>query len=91
MVIDLHLTSDIINSSHYEPKYSLQIQMDYFEKELDKSLVIGCHEVYVIHGIGEGILKRTVHEYLKTHPHVQSFINEYHPLYGFGSTKVIFK
>lgn len=91
MVIDLHLTDNIINSSHYEPKYSLQIQMDYFEKELDKSLVIGYHEVHVIHGIGEGILKKAVHEYLKTHPHVQSFVNEYHPLYGFGSTKVIFK
>lgn len=91
MVIDLHLTPDIINSSGYEPRYSLQIQMDYFEKELDKSLVVGYHEVYVIHGIGEGVLKRAIHDYLKTHRHVQSFINEYHPLYGFGSTKVIFK
>ena len=91
MVIDLHLTNEIINSSHYEPKYSLQIQMDYFERELDKSLVTGYHEVYIIHGIGEGILKKAVHDYLKIHPHVQSYINEYHPLYGFGSTKVMFK
>lgn len=91
MVIDLHLTKEIIDSSHFDPRYSLQIQMDYLEKELDKSLVIGSHEVYVIHGIGEGVLKKAVHNYLKTHPHVHSFVNDYHPLYGFGSTKIVFK
>lgn len=91
MVIDLHLTDEIINSSHYEPQYSLSIQMDYLEKELDNALVQGCDSITIIHGIGEGILKKEVHKYLKSHPHVGEFKNEYNPLYGFGSTIANFK
>lgn len=91
MVIDLHLTDEIIRSSHYEPRYSLQIQLEYLEKELDRALVIGETNVDIIHGIGEGILKKVVHKVLKEHPHVLKFVNEYHPLYGYGSTQVIFK
>jgi dsDNA-specific endonuclease/ATPase MutS2 len=83
-VIDLHLMSDDI-------EYHLQTQLDIFESELDKALVRGLNEFRVIHGIGEGVLKREVHEILKNHPHVLEYKNEYHPLYGIGSTKIIFK
>lgn len=83
-VIDLHLMSDDI-------EYHLQTQLDIFESELDKALVRGLNEFRVIHGIGEGVLKREIHEILKKHPHVLEYKNEYHPLYGMGSTKIIFK
>ena len=87
MVIDLHLTDGKI----YDERYPLRVQLDYFEKELDKALVLGLSEITVIHGIGEGVLKGAVHKISKEHPHVKSYVNEYHPLYGFGSTKIIFK
>ena len=91
MIIDLHLTKDIIDSPYYDPRNSLGIQMDIFEKEIDKALVSGLNEVYVIHGIGEGILKNEIIKMSKQHPYILSAINEYHPLYGMGSTKIIFK
>ena len=90
-VIDLHLTEDIINSPFYEPKDSLRIQLDLFEKELDNALVRGINGLIVIHGIGEGILKNAIHKILKQHPYILEYINDYHPLYGWGSTKITFK
>jgi dsDNA-specific endonuclease/ATPase MutS2 len=82
-VIDLHLTTQV--------EFPLQTQLDTFERELDKALVRGLNQLYVIHGIGEGILKNEIHQILKAHPHVLEYKNEYHPLYGMGSTKIVFK
>lgn len=90
-VIDLHITEDIRNSEWYDPKESLSIQINLFERELDNALVRGIDELIVIHGIGEGVLKSAIHKILKQHPHISDYKNEYHPLYGWGSTKIIFK
>jgi len=91
MVVDLHLSPEITNSPGYDPRFSLQIQLDMFEYELDKALALGEIEITVIHGIGSGVLKAAIHKIAKQHPHVGSCINEYNPLYGFGSTKITFK
>lgn len=91
MVIDLHLPSRITKSPNFEPKQALQIQLDIFEAELDIALVNGETELTVIHGIGSGVLKKEVHKLAKKHPHVLTCVNEYNPLYGFGSTKITFK
>lgn len=85
MIIDLHIKEDS------DIRGALYTQLDFFEKELDRCLMLNIDNVYVIHGIGEGILKREVHNILKSHPHVSEYINEYHPSYGWGSTKIIFK
>jgi dsDNA-specific endonuclease/ATPase MutS2 len=89
-VIDLHLTPEIINSPYYEVGNSLHIQLNMFERSIDDALVKGYNEIWIIHGIGEGILKKEIHKLLSTHPHVSQFINEYHPSYGWGATKVKF-
>ncbi len=43
------------------------------EKYLDRALVAGFKTVYIIHGKGEGILRKITHEYLKQQPFVESF------------------
>jgi dsDNA-specific endonuclease/ATPase MutS2 len=91
MVIDLHLPSYITQSKDFDPRQALQMQLDLFESELDKALVNGEFELIIIHGIGSGILKKEIHLLAKSHPHVDNCVNEYHPLYGFGSTKITFK
>jgi len=90
-VIDLHLTESIVTSSNYRVSDSLRIQLEMFEKAIDNALLKGTNELWVIHGIGEGILKREVHKILSDYPHVKNYSNEYHPLYGWGATKIIFK
>lgn len=91
MAIDLHLPLHITETKDFDPRFALQMQLDMFETELDKALANGDVEIIVIHGIGSGVLKNEIHKLAKKHPHVSSCVNEYHPLYGFGSTKIKFK
>lgn len=48
-------------------------------KYLDRAQRARLHEVQIIHGYGEGILRKAVQEYLKTRPDVESFrLGEYY-------------
>lgn len=44
----------------------------------------------VIHGVGSGKLKDEIHEILKTKKEVKTFVNQYHPNFGYGATEVYF-
>jgi len=46
--------------------------IDALERFLDRATVSGLHQVFVIHGKGTGALRRTLSEYLKKHPNVES-------------------
>lgn len=43
------------------------------EEYLDRAFLAGLEEVRVVHGKGEGILRRAVAEFLSRHPQVESF------------------
>jgi DNA mismatch repair protein MutS2 len=43
------------------------------EKFLDDANIVGVKRVKIVHGHGEGILKRLIREYLKESPYVKSF------------------
>lgn len=45
----------------------------------------------IIHGIGEGTLRNEIHDRLKLKKEVKSFVNQFHPLYGYGATEIYFK
>lgn len=45
---------------------------DELDRFLDRAVVSGLHQVYVIHGKGTGTLRRTLSEYLKKHRDVES-------------------
>ncbi len=61
------------------------------EKQIDGALVHGLRQFSVIHGKGEGILQRAIHEYLKK----ASVVEDYHfsapEEGGFGKTLVVLK
>ncbi len=40
---------------------------------VDRCLRVRLHEIRIIHGYGEGVLRNTVQKYLKTRPEVESF------------------
>ena len=89
-VVDLHiemLTDDWMKLSNGE---ILDIQLREFEKWYDLSVAHRQPSLIVIHGIGTGKLKDEIHELLKVKRDVKSFINKYHPRYGYGATEIYF-
>lgn len=43
------------------------------DKYLDDAYLAHIPEVRIVHGKGTGVLRDTVHRYLKTHPHIQDY------------------
>lgn len=75
--LDLHM---------FAPKDSISVVDEY----LNACLGNGIYEVRIIHGKGKGILRRTIHSFLKTHPLVSSFKLDSGPS-GWGATIVHLK
>jgi hypothetical protein len=89
--LDLHiekLTKDHSALNSFE-KLSLQLQT--LEKYLDLAVAHHQPSMIVIHGVGTGKLRDEIHEILRTRRDVKSFINRYHPAYGYGATEIFFQ
>ena len=56
--------------------------------DLDKALLLGMHELKVIHGKGHGILRELIRTELKNHPSVANFEDEHEDRGGAGTTIV---
>ena len=90
-VIDLHiekLTDDWRQLTNYE---IITIQLKTFEKYYELALAHIQPSLTVIHGVGEGKLRDEIHERLRLKKEVKSFVNQYHPLYGYGATEIFFQ
>ena len=90
-VVDLHiekLTDDHKGLSNYE---ILNMQLRTFEKYYDLAVAHHQPSLVVIHGVGEGVLRDEIHDLLRLKREVKSFVNQYHPAYGFGATEIFFQ
>jgi dsDNA-specific endonuclease/ATPase MutS2 len=90
-VVDLHIekiTKDYKNLSNNE---IVEIQLSYFQRALNAALRSHLDHMYVIHGLGKGVLKNRVFDILKTYTGIKEFKNDYHPRFGWGATEIIFK
>jgi Smr domain len=88
--IDLHIEK-LERNKKLSNREILKIQVSAFTKYLDQALQHHQLVVYAIHGVGDGVLKKRVHEILDNHPHIAFYKNEYHPKYGYGATEIHFK
>lgn len=61
------------------------------ERQIDSALVHGLHEFGVVHGKGEGILQKGIHEYLRDAPSVADFGFAVPEDGGSGKTRVSLK
>lgn len=90
-VIDLHiekLANDWRRLGNFE---MLSLQLKTFEKYYDLAVLHLQPSLTVIHGIGSGRLKDEIHDILRLKKEVKSFVNQYHPLYGYGATEIFFQ
>ena len=61
------------------------------EKQMDAAVIRGLKEFSVVHGKGDGILQKGVHNYLKQCPFVADYFFSTPELGGFGRTVVVLK
>lgn len=89
--IDLHiekLTPDWESMDNFE---KLTLQLKTFEKYFDLAIAHHQPSLVVIHGVGSGRLRDEIHETLRLRKEVKSFVNQYHPAYGYGATEIFFQ
>lgn len=89
-VIDIHIERLTDNWRKLSNLEILTMQLKEFEKYYDLAVFHHLPKFTVIHGIGEGKLKNEIHSILRMKPEVKSFVNQYHPNYGYGATEVYF-
>jgi hypothetical protein len=70
------------------PPSILKYQLEVFDQYIAKAKNLGIEKVFIIHGVGAGVLKKALQDRMQWNPAVTKFTNEYHPKYGFGATEV---
>jgi len=89
-VVDLHIekiTDDWKSLNNYE---IVSVQLKTFEKYYDLAVAHMQPSLTVIHGVGTGRLREEIHEQLKHRREVKTFVNQYHPAFGYGATEIFF-
>ena len=61
---------------------------DEVERFLDRAFLAGLPRIRIVHGTGMGILRRTLRDYLRNHPHVTAVTEPPHNQGGQGATEV---
>jgi DNA mismatch repair protein MutS2 len=61
---------------------------DEVSRFLDRAFMAGLPRIRIVHGTGMGILRRTLREFLRGHPHVTSVTEPPHNQGGQGATEV---
>ncbi len=88
--IDLHIEKLVDEPEKVARHEVLPLQLKHYDEYMDQALRMGVDRVFIIHGVGNGVLKRAIHSRLHHYPFVRDFVNEHHPKYGYGATEVIF-
>jgi DNA mismatch repair protein MutS2 len=69
----------------------LEEALGQLRRQIDAAVLSGLTSFAVIHGKGDGILQKGVHDYLSTEPLVEDFYFSRPELGGFGRTEVILR
>ena len=90
-VVDLHIEKLSNEWSHLTNAEILDIQLKEFDKWYDLALAHHQPQLIVIHGVGSGRLRDEIHDLLRLKKEVKSFVNQYHPSFGYGATEIYFQ
>lgn len=89
--VDLHIEAIDSNYENLPKEDILRIQMEIFERKLDQAIASGIGEIIFVHGVGNGILRNSIHKSLSGHQHVQFFKDAQKEKFGYGATLVKIK
>jgi hypothetical protein len=90
-VVDLHIEKILDDWKGMSNHEILTLQLKTFEKFYHLAIAHLQPSLIVIHGVGEGRLREEIHERLRLKKEVKSFVNQFHPNFGFGATEIFFQ
>jgi hypothetical protein len=90
-VVDLHIEKLHDNWEKLSNAEILDIQLREFEKWYELAVAHHQPNLIVIHGVGSGRLRDEIHDALRLKRDVKSFVNQYHPSFGYGATEIYFQ
>jgi hypothetical protein len=90
-VVDLHIEKLTESWKHLTSGEILNMQLKEFEKWYDAAIANYQPHLIVIHGIGSGKLRDEIHQLLRGRKEVKSFVNQFHPSFGYGATEIYFQ
>ena len=89
--LDLHIEKLSDNWKSMNSFEKLTLQLKTLEKYIDLAVAHHLPSMIVIHGVGTGKLRDEIHEILRLRKDIKSFVNRYHPAYGYGATEIYFQ
>ncbi|MBN8860349.1 MAG: Smr/MutS family protein [Sphingobacteriales bacterium] len=89
-VVDLHIEKLTDNWQKMNNAEKLDLQLKEFEKYYDLALQHHQSMLIVVHGVGTGKLRDEIHAVLRSKKEVRSFVNQFHPSFGYGATEIYF-
>lgn len=89
--VDLHIEKLRDDHVFLNKNEILDIQLDFFNKNLEAALVHNFESIIFIHGAGNGTLQHHIHKIVSKHPQVKTFMDAQKEKFGYGATKLIFK
>jgi dsDNA-specific endonuclease/ATPase MutS2 len=69
----------------------LSLQVKTFDEYYHLAIPHHQYSLIIIHGVGEGVLRDEIHDILRLRKEVKSFVNQYHPNFGYGATEIFFQ
>jgi len=90
-VVDLHIEKITDSWEHFSNYEIVSMQLREFEKYYDLAIAHMQPSLIVIHGVGTGRLREEIHELLKYRKEVKSYVNQFHPSFGYGATEILFQ
>lgn len=90
-VVDLHIEKLSDNWESLSNAEILDIQLREFEKWYDLAVAHHQANLIIIHGVGSGRLRNEIHDILRLKKEVKTFVNQYHPSFGYGATEIYLK
>jgi hypothetical protein len=90
-VVDLHIEKIADDWQGMTNHEILSLQLRTFERYYDLAVAHMQPSLIVVHGLGTGRLREEIHEQLKHRKEVKTFVNQYHPAFGYGATEIFFE
>lgn len=87
--VDLHIHELVENEAGMSPGDKLNVQLETFERELNKAILERAHKVVFIHGHGQGVLKLRIRQILEQKYPKLKFQDASFEKYKFGATMVL--